>query len=61
MPVSQEKADLAGIRDELTTIGIALSVIAINQVDAANADERKRHEEASVKALDLLLRRIEGR
>lgn len=61
MPVSQEKVDLAGIRDELTTIGIALSVIAINQVDAANADERKRHEEASVKALDLLLRRIEGR
>jgi len=59
--VSQERTDLAEIKEELTTIRIALSLIAINQVDAANSDERKRHEEASVKALDLLLTRIEGR
>jgi hypothetical protein len=59
--VSQEETDLAGIREELTTISIALSVIAINQVDAANADQRKRHEEVSIKALDLLLTRIERR
>lgn len=59
--MSQEKTDSAGIREELTTISIALSVIAINQLDAANADQRKRHEEASIKALDLLLARIEGR
>ena len=57
--MSQEESDLAGIRDALTTISIALSAIAINQVDAANAEERKRHEQASVKALDLLLTRIE--
>lgn len=59
--MSQENPDLAGIRQELTTISIALSVIAIAQVDAANAEERKRHEEASIKALDLLLTRIEER
>ena len=59
--MSQERTDLAEIKEELTTIRIALSLIAINQVDAANSDERKRHEEASVKALDLLLTRIEGR
>jgi hypothetical protein len=52
---------LSEIREELETISLALSVIAINQVDAANADERKRHEEASIKALDLLLTRIEER
>jgi len=59
--VSQEQTDLAVIREELTTISIALSLIAINQVDAADSSERERHQEASVKALDLLLTRIEGR
>jgi hypothetical protein len=59
--VSQEVIDLAGIREELKTIGIALSLIAIDRVDAANADDRKRHEEASIKALDFLLTRIEER
>jgi len=59
--VSQEQTDLAVIREALTTISIALSLIAINQVDAADSSERERHQEASVKALDLLLRRIEGR
>ena len=33
----QEMADLAAIREELTTIGIALSLIAINQIDGADA------------------------
>lgn len=59
--MSQEETDLAGIRAELATIGIALSLIAIDQIDAADAEQRRRHEEASVKALDLLLRSIEGR
>ena len=59
--MSHEKPDLAGIKEELATISVALSVIAINEVDAGNAIERKRHEEASVKALDFLLARIEGR
>jgi hypothetical protein len=61
MPVSQEETDLAEIREELTTISIALSLIAINQVDGADSSERERHQEASVKALDLLLTRIERR
>lgn len=59
--MSQEKTDFAGIKEELATISIALSLLAIDQVDAANADERRRQEEASVKALDLLLTRIEER
>ena len=59
--VSQEETDLSVIREELTSIRIALSLIAINQVDAADSSERERHQEASVKALDLLLRRIEDR
>ena len=59
--MTKEEADLAAIRDELATISVALSLLAINQVDAANASERQRHEEASVKALDLLLTRLERR
>jgi hypothetical protein len=58
--VSQERTDFAGIKEELRTIGIALSVLAISQAGAANADQRKRHEAASRKALDLLLMRIEA-
>ena len=57
----QEMADLAAIREELTTIGIALSVIAINQIDAADSGERGRHQEANKKALEFLLTRIERR
>lgn len=60
-PVSEKETDLAKIREELTTISIALSLMAIDQVDAADADERKRHEKATEKALDLLLKRIEAR
>ena len=59
--MSQEETDLAGIREELTTISIALSLIAINQVDAADSSGRERRQEASIKSLDLLLTRIEGR
>jgi len=59
--MSQKETDLALIREELTTISTALSLIAINQVGAADSSERERHQEASVKALDFLLTRIEGR
>ena len=59
--MSQEETDLAVIREELTTISIALSLIAIKQVDAADSSERERHQQASVKALDFLLTRIEDR
>ena len=57
----QEETDLVVIKEALTTISIALSLIAINRVDAADSTARERHENASIKALDLLLRRIEER
>lgn len=60
--MSAEKAELTWIREELATIGLALSVLAVNQSgsDAANADERKRYDEAIHKGVDLLLKRVEG-
>ena len=54
-----EKSELIGIREELGTISLALSIMAMNQAGAGNAEERERHERASKKALDLLLKRIE--
>jgi hypothetical protein len=57
--VTEEKEELARIRKELATISIALSVIAMDQAGAGDAGERKRHEQASTKALNLLLERIE--
>ena len=57
--MSEEKTELAGIREELATISLALSIIAMNQVGAGDSIERKRHVEASTQALDLLLKRIE--
>jgi len=55
-----EKSELAGIKEELATISLALSILAMNQLGAADADERERHELASTKGLDLLLKRLEG-
>jgi len=57
--VSEEKAELVRIREELATISLALTIIAMNQAGAGDAGERKRHEQASTKALNLLLQRIE--
>ena len=59
MPVDQ--AAIARITEELSNISIALSVIALNQsgADAANADERKRYDDAKKKCAALLLKRIE--
>ena len=59
-PVSAEKTELAGIREELATISLALSILAMNQLGAGDADERERQDQASEKGLDLLLKRIEG-
>ena len=60
--VSAEKTELAGIREELETISLALSLLAVNQsgAAAANAEERKRYDEATQKGVHLLLKRIEG-
>ena len=57
--MSEEKTESVQIREELATISLALSIMAMNQVGAGDAGERKRHEEASTKALNLLLKRIE--
>ena len=59
--MSAEKTELAQIREELVTIGLALSILAVNQSesDAANASERKRYDEAIHKGVDLLLQRID--
>ena len=61
MPVDQ--AAIARITEELSNISIALSIIALSQsgADAANADERKRYDDAKKKCATLLLKRIEGR
>lgn len=58
--VSVEKSELVGIREELATISLALSILAMNQLGAADANERERHELASTKGLDLLLKRLEA-
>lgn len=55
-----EKSELAEIREELATISIALSILAMNKLGAADAAERKRHELASAKALEVLVRRLES-
>ena len=59
MPVDQTA--ITRINEELSTISIALSVIALNQsgAEAANADERKRYDDATKKCANLLLKRIE--
>ena len=50
------------IKEELSSISVALSVIALHQsgADAANAAERKRADDATQKCLNLLLTRIEA-
>lgn len=58
--MSVEKTDLAGIKEELATISLALSILAMNQIGAEDADERKRHDRVTQKGLDLLIKRIEG-
>ena len=59
--MSTDKAEFARINEELSRISIALSVIALNQSGAvaANADERKRYDDATRKCVNLLLERIE--
>ena len=58
--VPTEEFELAQIREELATISVALSILAIQKLGAADASERKRHDLASRKSLDLLLKRLEA-
>ena len=59
--MSAQETELVKIREELATISLAVSMLAINQsgAEAANADERKRYDEATRKGVNLLLKRIE--
>lgn len=56
-----EKSESARTLEELETIGVALAVIALNQsgAEAANAEERKRYDDATRKCVDRLLARVE--
>ena len=60
--MSADREELRAIMKELTSIGIALSVIALNQrgAEAANAAERKRYDDATQKCVNRLLKRIEA-
>jgi len=60
--VAESKSELALITEQLTTISIALSIIALNQsgAEAANADERRRYDGATQRCVEFLLARIEG-
>lgn len=57
-----EKSELVRIRQELATITLAMSVLAVNQsgAEAANADARRRYDKATQKGVNLLLEHIEG-
>jgi len=60
--VTVDKPAAAVSSEDLSTISLALAVIALNQsgAEAANADERKRYDDATRKCVKLLLQRIEA-
>ena len=59
MIVSTDEPELARIREELATISLALSALAIDRIEAADAEARGRQDRATQKALELLISRIE--
>jgi hypothetical protein len=60
--MSPDNEALRKVLKELESIGVALSVIALNQrgAEAANATERKRYDDATQKCVNRLLKRIEA-
>ena len=60
--MSVENPESERIAEELSSISIALSVIPLNQsgAEAANAEARKRYDDATQKCVTLLLERIEN-
>ena len=59
MIVSTDEPELARIREELATTSLALSALAIDRIEAADAEARGRQDRATQKALELLISRIE--
>ena len=59
--MSADKAEFTRLNEELSMIRIALTIIALNQsgAEAANAEERKRYDDATQKCVNLLLGQIE--
>ena len=57
--VTDEK-ELARVREELATISLALSLLAIDRIEAADAEARGRQDRVTQKGVELLISRIEG-
>lgn len=58
--MSTAEKELAKIREELETISLALSILAIDRIEAADAEARGRQDRVTQKGLELLVSRIEG-
>ncbi len=58
--MSTAEQELAKIREELETISLALSILAIDRIEAADAEARGRQDRVTQKGLELLVSRIEG-
>ena len=58
--MSTAEKELAKIREELETISVALSILAIDRIEAADAEARSRQDRVTQKGLELLVSRIEG-
>ena len=56
--VTDEK-ELARVREELATISLALSILAIDRIEAADAEARGRQDRVTQKGVELLISRIE--
>ena len=58
--MTTDKQELARVREELATISLALSILAIDRIEAADAEARGRQDRVTQKGLELLVGRIEG-
>ena len=58
--VTTDKQELARVREELATISLALSILAIDRIEAADAEARGRQDRVTQKGVEMLISRIEG-
>ncbi len=58
--MTTEEKELARVREELATISLALSILAIDRIEAADAEARGRQDRVTQKGVELLISRIEG-
>ena len=57
--MTTEEKELARVREELATISLALSILAIDRIEAADAEARGRQDRVTQKGVELLISRIE--